>query len=477
MAELSGQVAHHMDVALVWVSTGSGRFELANRTGLGLLGVGAPDELATIRIPPVGATVRDQRLGWATTEDLLYTAALVIADPVVPSAEQLPHMITVIDAPVDGFGGFAIVGLSVEELHSSFRVAFEQANDGMATIDLGGTYLQVNQRLCDMLQRSEAEIVGQHVEAFFRHDNAASFEATKLIVESEGRATFDNVLCRADGAAIYVRVSSALLTTDGGEPLHLIASYTDETERREREASARQREKMEALGQFAGGVAHDINNLLSGVLGYSQLVMAEVTDPTTRGYCEQLISATMRAADFTARLLAFTGEGSTTSVAFDVNTIVTEVADMLRQRVTGDIEVVVNAAPEEMAVVGDPSQIHGALLNLGLNARDAIVDGSGTITFTATPTETSAGDASVRVAVSDTGIGIEPVALAKLFEPFYTTKASGLGTGLGLPSVAAAARQHGGDVTVESVVGMGSTFTIELPIGDVGADSGHLSER
>ena len=372
------------------------------------------------------------------------------------------------DGELVGVGGVATdvtealrsrAALAVSE--ERFRLAFVHASEGMALVSLDSVILQVNDRGCEILGRSRDDIVGHSAAEFYHPDHQFSLDEWAAQVHDAGSTSTERVFAKPDGSAVYVRNSTAVVRDADGRPLHYVTMVSDETERRALELRARQAEKLEAVGQLAGGIAHDVNNLLGGILGYAELVKAAQTHPDVIHQCEQVIGAALRAADYTSRLLSFARPPDQMTERFDVHEIVDEVVQMLRHSADSAIEITSELGAPNAVVDGSPSQLHGALLNLGLNARDAI-SGAGSITI-----RTAAGRelvGAVRIEVGDTGIGIAPDRIDRVFDPFYTTKSDGRGTGLGLTSVLATVHQHRGTLTVDSEPGRGSTFAIELPV-------------
>jgi signal transduction histidine kinase len=234
-------------------------------------------------------------------------------------------------------------------------------------------------------------------------------------------------------------------------------------------------QKLEALGGLAGGVAHDFSNLLTAILGYGEL-LAQLVGETGAGreYAEEILRAARRGADLTRQLLAFGRRQELQPRVVDLNEIVAEMEKMLRRLIGEQIVLETRLHPSLGAVRADPGQIEQVILNLALNARDAVPEG-GTIGL-ATRNEILAADAGlvpagsyVVLEVSDTGQGMEPEVLARIFEPFFTTKELGRGTGLGLSTVYGIVSQSGGQITVESRRGEFSRFTVFLPRVEEGA--------
>ncbi len=247
----------------------------------------------------------------------------------------------------------------------------------------------------------------------------------------------------------------------------------DVTSHKRVEQELQQSQKMEAVARLAGGVAHDFNNLLGVITGYAELLLRQSPhDSPYRHKLEQILKASDRAAGLTQQLLAFGRRQVLQPQVLALTRIVAEVEEMLRHVIREDIELVTRCAPDLWPVLADPSQIEQVLVNLAINARDAMPDG-GTLTFDlanvadATFAANGVGNGArgphVVVAVSDTGHGMDEKTRARLFEPFFTTKESGKGTGLGLATVYGIVRQSGGRIEVESAPGRGSTFKVYLP--------------
>jgi nitrogen-specific signal transduction histidine kinase len=248
----------------------------------------------------------------------------------------------------------------------------------------------------------------------------------------------------------------------------ILGSARDITERRRLEAQLHQSQKMEALGQLAGGVAHDFNNLLTGILGCFELLGRQVTSERGHRLVEQGRKAVERSTALTARLLAFSRHQPLAREPVDVNRSLEEITEMLTRTLGTDVRITKELAPDLWRASTDRNQIELAILNLGINARDAMPRGGGltistrNVTFPQTEHGLTAGD-YVAIDVADTGTGMSPDILARVLEPFFTTKGPGKGTGLGLSMVAGVTRQLGGGLTITSEVGKGTCVTIFLP--------------
>ncbi len=244
---------------------------------------------------------------------------------------------------------------------------------------------------------------------------------------------------------------------------------------RETEEALRQAQKMEAVGQLTGGIAHDFNNLLTGIIGSLDLIQRRIDDGRLEDlgrFMEAATTSAGRAAALTHRLLAFARRQSLDPKAVDVNGLVDSMGDLLRRTLGEQVELDIALAPDAWPAFGDSGQLENAVLNLAINARDAM-PGGGKLTmetanthldlgYTSRHEDLKPGDYTV-LSVTDTGVGMTPEVIAKAFDPFFTTKPIGQGTGLGLSMIYGFARQSGGHARIYSEVGQGSTVRLYLP--------------
>jgi two-component system, cell cycle sensor histidine kinase and response regulator CckA len=276
---------------------------------------------------------------------------------------------------------------------------------------------------------------------------------------------------RKDGSTIVVDILSHSIQLAGREARLVLV--TDVTERQRLEEHLRQRQKMEAVGLLAGGIAHDFNNLLTVISGYAALAAQELPAASrTHSQVQEVISAADRAASLTQQLLAFSRQQRMQPRVLDLNELLREMQGLLRRLIREDIELVFAPDSELGQVLADPTQIEQVVMNLVVNARDAMPNGGRLLLATAgTRLEGGEGGADfsvatgdyVRLTVSDTGIGMDATTRSRAFEPFFTTKEKGRGTGLGLSTVYGVVKQSGGYVWLESQPGQGCSVHVHLP--------------
>jgi PAS domain S-box-containing protein len=290
---------------------------------------------------------------------------------------------------------------------------------------------------------------------------------------------------RKDGRRVAVLIGVVTLTTEQNN-IEAVSFVIDISDRKQLEQQLRKAQKMEAIGQLAGGIAHDFNNLLSVIIGYSEILLDRAgQDGKMRSQCEEIKKAGERAASLTRQLLAFSRQQVLAPVVLNLNTVVVETEKMLRRLIGEDIEFRTALDPTLGSVKADPGQIEQIIMNLAVNARDAML-GGGRLTIETSNAELDGKYALhhapliagryVSLAVSDTGIGMNEETKSHIFEPFFTTKGIGKGTGLGLSTVYGVVKQSGGYIWVYSELGQGSVFKIYLPRVDAAVQQSRPSE-
>ena len=365
-----------------------------------------------------------------------------------------------------------------------YRALVETTDTGYLITDKEGKVIDANREYVRLTGHSElGEILGRSViEWTAAHEKQKNAEALARCVK-DGFIR-DLVIDYVDGENRITPVEINAKVTRGGESLRIISLCRDISDRKRAEEmrlqlKLTQAQKMESIGRLAGGVAHDFNNLLTVINGYAAFLSEQlaVPDPLRR-YALEIGEAGRRAASLTSQLLAFSRKQAIMPKAINLNAVLADAERMLQRLIGEDIELVSSLAPRLGLVMADPDQIHQIIMNLAVNARDAMPKGGKFEITTAEVelNETAAAaypDAApgryVQLTVTDTGTGMTEEVRRKIFEPFFTTKEPGKGTGLGLSMVFGIVRQHDGWIDVKSEPGRGSTFRIHLPRIDGGS--------
>jgi two-component system cell cycle sensor histidine kinase/response regulator CckA len=369
----------------------------------------------------------------------------------------------------------------LQDSEKRFRALVELAVDAIFITDHAGRILDVNQRACSLTGYPSDKLLGLSIAEIVACDaNSITWESASQLPAGGGqeanpvadrpRTTETEVKC-ADGSRVSVELNSMTL------PIGVVQIFCrDTTERRRTEEQIRQMQKMESIGRLAGGVAHDFNNLLTVIQGYSDLLL-ERMDSSDRGReaVREIHAAAEHAAGLTHQLLTFSRKRDAHLQKVELAALVESSRKMLRLLLGESIEIVVRRDPGAAVTMADPVQMHQVLVNLAVNARDAMPDG-GTLSIATSVAAIGVGSFDsggeiapgkyVSLTVSDTGVGITDDAQKKIFEPFFTTKEVGKGTGLGLATVYGIVHQYKGFIQVRSALGKGSTFAIYLPLSE-----------
>ncbi len=336
---------------------------------------------------------------------------------------------------------------------------FQLVPDGLAVIELDSDrYVRVNDAYCQISGRSRDKLIGQTVAATGMWASESDRAEVIAQVRSAGElAEYPLAVVRPDGSIRNSIVSSRIVDLDGVP--HCLTVLRDVHDRLALERRVVESQRLEAIGRLAGGVAHDFNNLITAISGYADLALDEVPQaaPPHR-FLLEIRRASRRAAELTRQLLTFARRQVVLPRRADLRTLVSDAEPLLRQLISDTVSLEVRLPPQPVPVIIDPAQFEQALINITVNARDAMPQG-GVVVMTVAEQ-----DGEGTVAIRDGGVGIPAAAIPHLFEPFYTTKEVGRGTGLGLATVYGIMEQAGGVVTVDSVVGSGTTMTIRLPL-------------
>lgn len=355
---------------------------------------------------------------------------------------------------------------------SLLNATLNSTADGILVVSVDGKITSCNKKFVEMwrldcpasIERDDESLLSRVSDQL--EDPKEFLDKIRVLYADPAATSFD-VLFFRDGR-IFERYSQPQLLH--GEVTGRVWSFRDVTQARNLEAELRQSQKMDALGKLAGGVAHDFNNLLMLISGYTGLVVEQTSGEQRRNLAEQIFATTRRGASLTKQLLTFSRKQPETAVVVDLNLIVMNLELMLRRLLSDEIQLEVSLARDPQLVHVDVSQIEMMILNLALNAQDAMPEG-GRLSITTISTSLLPGTdvlseqqhTLVILEVSDTGHGMTPEVQERIFEPFYTTKPIGRGTGLGLSTVLGIAKKARGKVEVRSEPNHGATFRVYLP--------------
>jgi len=393
-----------------------------------------------------------------------------------------------LDGAIDGVIGIA---LDATERHFAERALrfseytyqsfVEDAPYAICRATVSGALLQVNRAMATMLGYSpdrSAELLLRDLPAIFAPASRFA-EFQRRLLETGSHPEIDAAWIRGDGEAIQVVVSGRVARYPAGDISHFDIFAADVTEKKRLENELSRAHRMQAIGQLAGGVAHDFNNLLTLINGYSELLLADPQLGTApRTSAQAIREAGERAATLTRQLLGFSRKSLLQPRVLDLNTVVADTSAMLRRLIGENIILTTVLAPRLHHVKIDPSQLNQVLMNLVVNARDAMPSGgrltleTGNVMRGAEDEDGTSGRTSsphAKLSITDTGCGMTPDVMARIFEPFYTTKPVGVGTGLGLAICREIAHALKGRIDVESTPGAGATFILRVPAPGVRA--------
>jgi PAS domain S-box-containing protein len=369
-----------------------------------------------------------------------------------------------------------------EESESNYRLLAENVLDIIWIVDLNFRFTYISPSVSRILGFEQQEVIGQSIEEMLPPSSLETarkafvkeiaFEVAERKKALNSR-TVDLEIYRKDGATIWAETKFSSLYDSRGTLKGLLGVTRDITEKMQLQQQFVQAQKMESIGTLAGGIAHDFNNLLGGILGYASLLKNKISeDLHIAGYADTIEKSANRAAELTSQLLAFARGGRYESKVVSLNKIVEESLEIIGRTFDKLIEIEIHLDSSIPTIEADAGQIQQVLINLCVNARDAMPDG-GKLTITTGTEILSAEQAEeyvearegsyVVLSVADTGIGMHKETIPRIFDPFFTTKEKGKGTGLGLAMVYGVVRNHGGHVHVESKPGEGSIFWIYLP--------------
>lgn len=390
---------------------------------------------------------------------------------VIRNSEGMPEKLVIVNRDITERKR-AVDALRRSEIN--FRSAVEDAPYGIYRASPTGQFLLVNPALQKMLgYDSHTELLQANLATDICGNPAEHQRLNDHILLEEAFKETEVGWRRKDGTPIKVRCSGRPVKDETGGLAYFEVFAEDVTERHVLERQLQMAQKMEAVGRLSGGIAHDFNNLLGVIIGYSQVLKRALgPDSPLHEHAEEVEKAGQRAASLTRQLLAFSRQQVLEPSVLDINTLVLDTEKMLRRLIGEDIALTTKLDPVLGRVKADPSQIEQIIMNLAVNARDAMPEGgklaveTANIVFDQAYTRQHPGSrpgAYVMLAVNDTGTGMDAETQSHIFEPFFTTKERGKGTGLGLATVYGVVKQSGGYIWVDSEVGKGTSFKIYLP--------------
>lgn len=368
------------------------------------------------------------------------------------------------------------IELVTRESEERFRQLADNIRAGFWVFDLMQYRLVYVNRVCE-------EICGQSAEALYSHphtyamnlhpdDHVLMHQAARRQWEGESTDITYRML-RPDGKVRWIQDRAFPLVLPNGTPYRVVGILEDITESKALEAQLQQAQKMESIGRLAGGIAHDFNNLLTIIMGFAELAQESVPVGSSQfDYISNILLTTQRAANLTSQLLTFARKQITTPKQIDAHLLLRETTDILRPLIGEDVEIVLELHAEVCALQIEPSQLQQVLMNLAVNARDAMPEG-GTFTLRTSLLHSDSAERKqyglmerdyLRIQVQDTGTGIPYEAQSQVFEPFFTTKPEGKGTGLGLATCYGILHQYQGYIRFESELAQGTSFFLYLPV-------------
>jgi two-component system cell cycle sensor histidine kinase/response regulator CckA len=351
------------------------------------------------------------------------------------------------------------------------RTIFDGMFDGVWLVSSDGTTTYTNAAMAELLTTTSDEMRGRAINEFL--DPGAWAGMTGFLARQRVHAgeRMEQTFRKTDGTELFGIVAGSPITTSDDVFVGTMLNVSDVTAKQSIDAQVIQNQRLEAIGQFAGGIAHDFNNLLTAIQGYTQLAVDGLpADHPIRPDLSQVLASTERATAITRKLLAFTRRQVLMPIDIDPAIVIAGLLPILAP-LLGDVVVALDINANHAWVRVDPTQLEQVIMNLALNARDAMPSG-GIVTISLhnlvgadpeRPDPDLTAGPFVRMSVTDTGIGMDDETKAQIFDPFYTTKGEGQGTGFGLSTVFGIVAQSGGQVQVETAVGTGSTFHVDLP--------------
>jgi len=371
---------------------------------------------------------------------------------------------------------------ALRESRARFQELAELMPETIFEIDLDGNIMFVNHNAYDQFGYTEQDMADglNALDMLSPQERERAAKAIAATLEGDENDPLEYIACRKDGTQFPIMIRTSRIIRNGrtvglrGFLIDISERIKHEEDRKKLESQLQQAQKMEAIGTLAGGIAHDFNNILGSILGYTELAILELPDESpTRQHMNEVLRSTTRARDLVRQILAFSRQDKQELKPVKIQTIVKETLKLLRATLPTTIEIKFSDTSVNDTVYSDPTNIHQVLMNLCTNASHAMQQSGGTmhVALSSVDLDQSAYSAPphlepglyLKLSVSDTGNGIPPEDIEKIFDPYFTTKQKGSGTGLGLAVVRGILKSHHGTITVESEPGKGATFHVYLP--------------
>ena len=363
---------------------------------------------------------------------------------------------------------------ALRESEAKYRLLVEHLPQKIFIKDLDSVYILSNEHYAEGLKIKPAEIVGKTDFDFYSKELAEKYRADDQRVMKSGRTEIIEERYVQDGRKTWVNTVKTPVCDPDGEIIGILGIFFDITDRKELESRLRQAQKMESIGNLAGGIAHDFNNLLSPIIGISELLLEDLPKGSLeRENAEQILKAGRRGSDLVKQILAFSRQSEHRMIPTRIQRVLKEVLKLGRSAISSYIEIHHDIQPDCGNVMADPSQIHQVAMNIMTNAYHAVEEKGGKISMVLNERVLEAEDMCdidlepgeyAVFSISDTGDGIPADLMNKIFEPYFTTKKKGKGTGLGLAVAYGIIQEHQGTIKIDSEIGKGTTFSVYLPL-------------
>jgi len=354
---------------------------------------------------------------------------------------------------------------ALSDREKKYKFLFDQSNDGIFLHDLKGNIIDTNLKASKMLGYEHGKLNQLSLQMLHPDSEAENsmqaFEQTK----NEGQFVFESKFIKKDGSIIDIDISSSIVDQKEGIVQGIVR---DITERKKMEERIQEAQKMESIGNLAGGIAHDFNNILFPIVGMSELLLEDLPlNSPEHENAQEILKAGKRGSNLVQQILAFGRQSEHKKIPIRIQQILKEVFKLIRSTIPSNIEITQDIQSDCGFIMADPTQIHQVAMNLITNAYHALGSTGGTISVKLKESDLESDKLPIRsviISISDTGAGIDPAIADKIFEPYFTTKKTGKGTGLGLAVVYGIIKELGGDIKAYSEPGKGSKFKVFLPL-------------